>query len=257
MKTPPIKIFLDSNERNSSRAKALVAAHFQDNRFGAIEYAELPADVRFDGPAIHHGHDLMGEVYSENPLLVELKEPADFVSSVFSGHLYDQCLSMREISAPCMVLITGEWSEVMQANRDSCLHRGAKDQIASNYLRLKSFRKRAYLQGIRIFYPGDDSGFFDGDNVYKDLLEMVADIFTDGSLIGFRPRPADNERQVIALATLCKIGPKTAKSILTEFGGFSEAMHWLQPYDESARERLLEIDGIGPKTVAGIWRALA
>lgn len=237
----PISVILSHNEKGSDRAKGLSKSI--DKRFAEIGYGYLPLDLRF----------FLGDLAFD----VELKTASDYVGSVFSGHLYDQFLKAREMGLPCAGLITEEWPEVMKANKDACLHRGAKDQIGSNYLRLKSFRKRAYLRGIRIFYPGDDSGFFDGEDVWKDLLDMVADIFTDGSLIGFRPRPADNERQVIALATLCKIGPKTAASILSEFGNFAEAIRWLQPHDEAARERLLEIDGVGPKTVAGIWKAMA
>lgn len=251
---PPIKIFLDSNEIASRRAKALRS--IIDHRFDVIQPAELPFDLQFISQVSVPCQD-RPEVHTFPILNVELKEPADYVSSVFSGHLYQQSLSMRELGAACAILITGEWADVMQASRDSCIKRGAKDQIASSYLRLKSFRKRALLQGIHVFYQGDDSGFFDSDNVYKDLLELVADLFTDGSLIGFRPRPADNERQVVALCYALKIGPKTAASLLTEFGSFREAIGWMDLSSESCCERLKEIPGIGPKTIEGMRKAMA
>lgn len=199
-----IQVCADTNESGGSRMKPFTDALNKDIRFAWCGYKSLDADLQF--------------TQGDLTFNMELKEPSDYVQSVLGGHLYNQCLTLRERGLPCAILITDEWSKVMEANRNACLKRRASDQIASNYLRLKSFKKRTLLNGIRTFYPGDDSGFFDGDNVWTDLKEFVFDLFEGGDLTGFRARPTNGEREVVALSTLLPgMGPATLSPLLEDY----------------------------------------
>ena len=96
--------------------------------------------------------------------------------------------------------------------------------ISSTHLMCKSFRKRSFLNGIPIFYVGDDSGFFDNADedeegkkigVWKDILELAHDYLLDGDMLGFRQRPADGERDIAAASMLERgMGPDTWRNIL-------------------------------------------
>lgn len=230
-----IQVRADSNEQGNSRMAKLALALQDDTRFKWKGYAELDVDLEFS----------LGHIAK---FLCELKEPADYIASALSpsGHLYQQVLSMREAGHQCMILITDDWSEVMKANKDSCMKRGASSQIAENYMRIKSFKKRAYLAGVRTFYPGDDSGFFDGDNVWKDLLELVYDVFEDGKMLAFRPRPASGERELAASSMMfAGIGPETMRALLEEYSlCFAPRGDYAKPIEE--------IPGIGKKRAAAI-----
>ncbi len=254
---PKITCMADSNESGSPRMAKLALALANDPRFEWKGYAELDVDLEFSvirpmQIKTTDGNELNGPEFMQiNPKIkfnVELKEPSDYIASALSpsGHLYNQVLSLRESGYPCMALITEEWSEVMKANKDSCMKRGASSQIAENYMRIKSFKKRAYLAGVRTFYPGDDSGFFDGDNVWKDLLELVYDVFEDGKMLAFRPRPANGERELAASCMMFSgIGPETMKNILIDYQlCFAPRNGYARPIEEIA--------GIGKKRAAMI-----
>jgi hypothetical protein len=166
---------------------------------------------------------------------VELKRPEDFVQSVLSGHLAEQTLSIRESGYNGCVVILGSLDDIYEAIKDASKSRAGKylrgselsQAISSNHLRCKSFRKRSFLNGIPIFYVGDDSGFFDhveeddkGNKigVWKDILELAHDYLLDGDMLGFRQRPAENEREICAAATLFKgIGSDSMRVLLKEY----------------------------------------
>ena len=168
-------------------------------------------------------------------LYVELKEPQDFVASVLNGHLYNQTLSIRESGYNGCTVILGTLDEIYAAIDESNEKRlidlpGGKKKFkflnqddrsnanASTLLRLKSFKKRSFLNGIPIFWKGDDSGFFDGGDVFKDILDLAYDYLLDGDLLGFRTRPAENDRDVCAAATLFKgIGSDSMREFLNDY----------------------------------------
>ena len=240
----PIRVFADSNEQTGPRIKPLKAAIAKDSRFSFAGYKELPVDLQFqaDGNMLH----------------VELKEPPDFVSSVLSGHLMEQVLSIREMAEPGCIVILGNLEAIYEAVRDSANGRGVKRSevghvIASTHARCKSFRKRSMLNGVPVFHAGDDSGFFDNKDQWVDLLELAADYLTDGSLMGFRQRPAEGERELLAASIMFHgdgIGPGVLKPVMQEY-----ALR-LIPRGEQARS-VCDMPGIGKKRAAVIDKRIS
>ena len=58
----------------------------------------------------------------------------------------------------------------------------------------------------------------DGGDVFKDILDLAYDYLLDGDLLGFRMRPADNEREVAAASMLRKgIGSDSMRILLKEY----------------------------------------
>jgi hypothetical protein len=184
---------------------------------------------------------------------MELKRPIDFVQSVLSGHLYDQTLSIRESGYNGCTVILGTLDEIYAAIDESNEKRLINGKFkflnqddrsnanASTLLRLKSFKKRSMLNGVPIFWKGDDSGFFDGDDQWKDILELAHDYLLDGDMLGFRMRPADNDREVAAASMLKKgIGSESMRILLKEYTlAFVPRGIYAKPIEELA--------GWGPK----------
>lgn len=225
-----ISIQIDSNERGSTRANGLILAAAKDPRFSVPSFAELDVDVCFLG---------------KNAYLAELKEPADYVSSVLgkNGHLYQQYLSMAEAGQPCMILVLGSDDDVHKAIFESLMTRyhGQERmyQIASYEKRLIDFEANAEVLGCPV--ERWDS------MPYSRLLSRVAKkLEGKASLMDYRPRPAEEERKVAALAMLLGngIGPEKAKAILEKF-----SLELTARWDEDAdcEYRLTDCDGIGPK----------
>ncbi len=196
----------------------------------------LSHDIRFEPLQIDPNNTvdlffrLERECWSDSNLHIELKRPADFIQSVLSGHLYDQTLSIRESGYNGCTVVLGTLDEIYAAIDESnekrlingkfkFLNRDDRSNAnASTLLRLKSFKKRSFLNGVPVMWKGDDSGFFDGDDQWKDILDLAADYLLDGSLMGFRMRPPDNEREICAAAMLYKgIGDSSMRLLLTEY----------------------------------------
>lgn len=159
-------------------------------------------------------------------LHIELKRPIDFVQSVLKGHLMDQTLSIRESGYNGCTVILGTLDDIYKAIREASKLRAGKylrndelrQAISSNHLRCKSFRKRSFLNGVPVFWKGDDSGFFDSDDQWKDILELAHDYLLDGDMLGFRQRPAENDREVAAASMLYKgIGSDSMRILLKEY----------------------------------------
>jgi len=225
-----------------AREKALRQAIYVDKRFEPLQVAtELPVDLRFHLDT-EDWNDLLD---------IELKLPQDFVQSVLSGHLMEQTLSIREGGNNGCTVILGSLDEIYEAIRASATGRGVKKAemghvIATTHARCKSFRKRSFLNGVPIFHKGDDSGFFDSDDQWKDILELAHDYLCDGDLLGFRQRPAENEREVCAAATLFRgIGPEVMRTLLQDYQlCFAPRNGYARPIEE--------IPGIGPKRAQAI-----
>ncbi|MDD3954558.1 MAG: hypothetical protein PHY82_11655 [Lentisphaeria bacterium] len=156
-------------------------------------------------------------------LNLELKTPADFVSSVLSGHLMEQVLSCREADNSACVVILGDLGDIQKAIKDSASGRHLRGAdlshaIATTHSRCKSFRKRSFLNGVPVFHKGDDSGFFDGEDQFADLLELAHDYLCDGSMCGFSLRPADGEREAQAASFLFPgMGAKSLAPVLQDY----------------------------------------
>lgn len=236
---PMISVLMAPGE--ADREEALRQALAGDKRFaGPRISSNLPVDLQF--------------CCGEKILNTELKMPQDFVQSVLTGHLAEQVLSMLEARKDGCTVILGGLDEIYAAVKESAkLRKGkylrgdeARKAIAETHLRCKSFRKRSFLNGIPIFYKGDDSGFFDGDDQFKDILELAHDYLCDGSLFGFMNRPADDMRELAAAAMLFKgMGAKTLEPVIREY------KLALVPKGDYARQPI-DMDGIGPKRAAVI-----
>lgn len=201
----------------------------------------LSHDIRFEPLQIDPNNKvdlffrLERECWSDSNLHMELKLPQDFVSSVLSGHLMDQTLSIRESGYNGCTVILGTLDDLYEAidksneKRLIDLSNGKKkfkflnqddrsNANASTLLRLKSFKKRSMLNGIPIFWKGDDSGFFDGDDQWKDICDLAYDYLLDGNMLGFRMRPAENDREIAAASMLHKgIGSDSMRILLKEY----------------------------------------
>lgn len=260
-----IAVYISPNERGSDRATHLALAISEDNRFVLPEFREIDVDLQFslDCEKTTCIEDSIGcqafpKAVMTKILNIELKEPNDFVQSVLSGHLQEQVLSCREAGKDACVVILGGSDAIYAAIKDSATGRGVKRSdiqhvIASTHARCKSFRKRSMLNGVPVFHAGDDSGFFDGPDQFKDILELAVDYLTDGDMMGFRQRPAEGERELLAASILFhgdKIGPGVLKPVMEQYelcllprGNFAE-----QPCD---------MPGIGPKRAAIIDKKIA
>ncbi len=235
----------------AAREKSMRQAIAGDKRFMPLEISsDIPVDLRFSTtcPAGWTNHTFH----------MELKLPPDFVQSVLNGHLQEQVLSCREAGQDACIVILGGSDEIYAAIKDSATGRGVKRSeighvIASVHARCKSFRKRSMLNGVPVFHAGDDSGFFDSEDQFKDILELAHDYLTDGDMMGFRQRPADGERELLAAAILFhgdKIGPGVLKPVMEQYE------LCLLPRGEFA-EQPCEMPGIGPKRAAIIDKKIA
>jgi ERCC4-type nuclease len=181
---------------------------------------------------------------------IELKEPADYVSSVLgkNGHLYQQYLSMAEAGAPCMILVLGSDDDVHAAIFESLMTRyhGQERmyQIASYEKRLIDFEANAEALGCPV--ERWDS------MPYSRLLSRVAKrLEGKASLMDYRPRPAEEEREVASLAMLLGngIGESKAKAILEKFSLKLDAGGAVMPSGKNGVRpvALTDCPGIGPK----------
>ena len=265
-----ISVHMAPGERGREQDLRIALSH--DTRFEPLQIdSGIPVDLQFsisypddNSPVAYGIDDLTGEEYSEPSewitkiLNMELKRPADFVASVLNGHLYNQTLSIRESSYKGCTIVVGTLDEIYAAIDESnekrlingkfkfLSHDDRSNANASTLRRLKSFKKRSFLNGIPVFHKGDDSGFFDGDDVFKDILDLAYDYLLDGDLLGFRMRPDDNEREVAAASMLRKgIGSDSMRILLKEY-----TLAFV-PRGISARP-IEDLEGWGPKRCRAI-----
>ena len=244
-----IKVCMAPGEGDREQDLRIALSH--DPRFEPLQVdSNIPVDLKFC-VNIPCEEDYCGSGMVQNALHVELKEPQDFVQSVLSGHLMEQVLSIRESGYNGCTVILGGLDDLYEAIKDASKLRAGKHlrgdelkhAIATTHSRCKSFRKRSFLNGVPVFHKGDDSGFFDSDDQWKDLLELASDYLTDGDMLGFRQRPADGEREILAASIMFHgggIGPGVLKPVMDEY------KLALVPRSTYARQPL-DMAGIGPK----------
>jgi len=223
-------------ERGREQSMRIALSH--DTRFEPLAISsDIPVDLQFaiDNFISVEIMDKPSHINIPKRLNMELKRPEDFVQSVLNGHLYDQALSIRESGYNGCTVILGTLDEIYVAIDESNEKRiidlpGGKKKFkflnqddrsnanASTLLRLKSFKKRSTLNGVPIFWKGDDSGFFDGEDQWEDILNLAHDYLCDGDMLGFRMRPAENEREVVAASMCFKgIGSESMRELLKEY----------------------------------------
>lgn len=219
-----ISVYMAPGERD--REQDLRAALSHDPRFEPLAISsDIPVDLQFS-VLVPCDEPYCGSGVVRNALNLELKRPEDFVQSVLNGHLYNQTLSIRESGYNGCTVILGDLGAIQDAIKDASKMRAGKRlrdaelarATSSNYMRCKSFRKRSFLNGVPVFWQGDDSGFFDSDDQWKDILELAHDYLLDGDMLGFRMRPSNNEREIAAASMLYKgIGSDSMRILLKEY----------------------------------------
>ena len=230
-----IAVYISPNERGSDRAKHLALTISEDNRFMLPEFREIDLDVQFS---------LNREIFN-----AEFKEVSDYVTSALSpqGHLYMQLLAAREAGYRCGVVVFGGDNQVTEAIIDALKTRYRGKELAFN---IASYESRlidfeANCEAIRCPVWRWQA------SPWKRLLSTSHKILMGGDLLGYRPRPADNERDLAAASLLFKgIGPKILEPILAEYD------LCFVPKGEFARQPC-DMPGIGPKRAAIIDKKIA
>lgn len=238
----PILVSLASNEACRRRAKEIKAAIIRDDHFSLEDSGDCPFDLCFrrDGRTVH----------------VELKDftgdgrhQSDYVASIVSpnGHLYRQILAARELQDPLIIVVLGDDTDVFQAIARMVLHRGfrglvVEDRIAEYAAMVEEFEASCIAVNVQIWRLKA--------NPWRRMLLNVRKILQGDDLRGFRPRPAEGERQSVGLSILCGdgVGPRRAGKILERFN--------VSLIPKEADTYLDDCPGIGMKLAAAIQDAI-
>jgi len=250
MKPSSILVSLSGNEAMRPRAAKIEQAVEADDRFSLGNPRELPFDLRFRLETECqqcHGQPLPEEPYfsEEDPeeiagwsrpicghcighvglirkdFHVELKDfseenGSDYLSSILSGHLYEQILAARERQEPVAVVVMGDDNDVGAAIRKAASrgqggHRVDPEKLMEYYRMVEGFEANCIALRVPVWRLKTDP--------YKRLLLRVRKILQGGDLTGFAPAPAEGERQAVGLSILAGrgIGPTKARAILEKF----------------------------------------
>jgi hypothetical protein len=213
-----ISVAISPNERGSDRAKHLALAISEDNRFMLPEFREIDLDVQFS---------LNREIFN-----AEFKEVSDYVTSALSpqGHLYMQLLAAREAGYRCGVVVFGGDNQVTEAIIDALKTRYRGKELAFN---IASYESRlidfeANCEAIRCPVWRWQA------SPWKRLLSTSHKILMGGDLLGYRPRPAEGEREIAAAAMCFKgMGPELMRVLLTDYQlCFAPRADYARPIEE-------------------------
>ena len=234
-----IKSYIAAGE--GERAKALAIAINEDPRFESLQIdSSIPVDVQFSIP--NPAKISVNGEFVDLPRYIfncELKECSDYISSALGkdGHLYCQHLSMRESGHPAMILVLGSDLDVSNAIIDSLQTRYRGKELAfqiSNYeARLQDFEARSFANRIPVMRWKA--------RPFSRLLSTAAQVLGDPFMMGYGPKPANGERDLVAASLLFRgIGAKTLEPVMDEY------RLALVPKGEYARQPL-DMKGIGQK----------
>ncbi len=208
-----ISVSLSSNEAMRPRVEKLKLAlddnqHFEWASMGG--FVEPPFDLQFTAGGT-----------PRKTIHVEIKDfsedhGSDYLSSILSGHLYEQILVAREQRDSVAVVILGDDNDVGEAirkasSRESHGKRVDPSKLMEYYRMVEGFEANCIALGVPVWRLKTDP--------WKRLLLRVRKILQGGDLTGFAPAPADGERQAVGLSILAGrgIGPKKAGAILEKF----------------------------------------
>ena len=207
-----IRVSIDSNEAMRPRADLIREAVLKDEHFKEIPAVEpMPFDLEF-----------WAEDNIENAIHVELKDftgdnHSDYLSSILSGHLWNQVLVAREMGEPLIIAVLGDDQDIAKAIASSVSKRGlrglsAADTFSQTMNRVNGFEAKCFANNIPVLRMKLNS--------FARILLLVKEILLDRrDLTGFAPKPADGERQAVGLSILAGrgVGPKKARNILDRF----------------------------------------
>ena len=203
-----IHLSIDFNESIRPRADLIREAVQKDEHFEEIPPIEpLPFDLEF-----------WAEDNITNAIHVELKDfsdagNSDYLSSILSGHLYEQVLAAREIGEPLIIAVLGDDNDVGAAIRKAASrkHRMDPKKLMQYFELVEGFEANCLGCGVRVWRLKTDP--------YGRILLRVRKILEGGDLRGFVPKPADGERLAVGLSILAGrgVGPKMAANILERY----------------------------------------
>lgn len=237
-----ITSYIAANE--GARARKLATAIMEDPRFEPLEVnPEIPLDVQFvlseyseDYPE-NGGRRIRGNV--DKIFNAEFKEVSDYVISALSpsGHLYMQLLAARELGDPCIVVVLGGDNQVADACYQALKTRYHGDELKYE---LESYKKRLHDFEARCLANGCPVMRWQADP-FTRLLSAAHKVLCESSMLDYRPKPSEGEREICAAATLFRgIGPEIMRSLLADY------QLCFAPRNGYARP-LEEIAGIGSK----------
>lgn len=235
-----IHVSIDSNESIRPRADLIREAVQKDEHFKEIPPIEpLPFDLEF-----------WAEDNIENAIHVELKDfseagNSDYLSSILSGHLWEQCLAAQELGEPVIIAVLGDDRDVNEAIKIAASrnHRVDAKKLFQYFQMVDGFEANCIGLGIPVWRLKTDP--------WKRLLLRVRKILEGGDISGFAPKPSDGERQVVGLSILAGrgVGPKMAANILQRYN------LCLMIKDGFCGD-LVDCEGIGPKRAEMIRKNL-
>ncbi len=222
-----ISVSIDSNEAMRPRADLIRKAIEADDRFCLSDGRfETPFDLRFEcvdecenlNKGINCEPCDHGPCIKNRTLHVEIKDftgdnNSDYLGSILSGHLYEQCLAARELGEPLIIAVLGDDNDVGAAIRKAASrkHRMDPKKLMQYYEMVEGFEANCIGVGIPVWRLKTDP--------WKRLLLRVRKILEGGDLSGFAPKPADGERKTVGLSILAGrgVGPKMAANILERY----------------------------------------
>lgn len=235
-----IHISIDSNEAMRPRAEAIRKAIAADDHFREMPLVEpMPFDLEF-----WQDRDITRALH------IEIKDftgdnHSDYLGSILSGHLWEQCLAARELGEPFVIAVLGDDNDVGAAIRKAASrkHRMDPKKLMQYYEMVEGFEANCIGLGIPVWRLKTDP--------YGRILLRVRKLLEGGDLSGFAPKPSDGERQTVGLSILAGrgVGPKMAANILKKY-------NLCLILKDGFCGDLVDCEGIGPKRAETIRKNL-
>lgn len=260
-----ISVSIDSNEAMRPRADLIRKAIEADDRFCLSDgRLDTPFDIRFDTEDVcenlHKGINCEpcdhGPCIKNRTLHIEIKDfseegNSDYLSSILSGHLWEQCLAARELGEPMIIAVFGDDHDIEKAIARAAGEgrKGSKSRcfdirkFEQYHAMVDGFESNCIGSGIQVWHLRY--------NQFPRLLLRARKILEGGDLSGFAPKPSDGERQTVGLSILAGrgVGPKMAQNIL-------ERYNLCLVLKDGFCGDLVDCEGIGPKRAETIRKNL-
>jgi len=186
----PIRVFIDTNElQHVKRWRKLQEAVESHPEFEWCTFQDLPVDLQF--------------VMGEKTLSVELKEPADLVQSIATGHLTHQILNLQ---TPGFIVCLGSVQDVFKAI--PTYGPGGRRSIQQQFGIIRHFCATAGSLGYPVFFYDMSWASF--------VLAQVEAYFTNPSILSYIHKGSTPGEAVLCMVP--GIGAKTAKKLIEHFG---------------------------------------
>lgn len=177
----------------------------------------------------------IGDVqFEDSDIVVERKTPADYNSSLMTGHLGSQCERMSQISGNSYVLVEGDIEELYEREYGEMPPEAVRGSMASLMVR----------KNVPIIPVADQGALVDlSVRLARKSIEDPTTSRLDSGTVSV------GEPLTKRFFGLIKgIGPETADALYDEFDTVEKAL-------SAEPERFQTIDGIGPKTADKIHKA--